>query len=38
MDFEKTLKDFGPYALAFFGFLYLVKLVFGFGFTVHFGF
>ena len=38
MDFEKSLKDFGAYALAFFGFLFLAKLVFGFGFVVNFGF
>lgn len=38
MDIDKFLKDFGAYALAFFGFLYLVKLVFDFGFSVNFGF
>lgn len=38
MDIKKWLADFGVYALAFFGFLYLAKLVFDFGFTVSFGF
>ena len=38
MDFEKGLKEFSAYALAFFGVLYLFKLVFGFTFSVGFGF